>query len=103
MSTDNTGVSTYTTGVSTYNRHRLSERAGIKGKALQWFSSYIKGRKQSVHIGKSSSEPHPFEFGVPQGSPLGPYLFTIYLLHLGDIDRKQGVGFQLYADDNQYY
>ncbi len=50
--------------------HRHSERAGIKGKALQWFLSYIKGRKQSVHIGKSSADPHPLEFGVPQGSPL---------------------------------
>ncbi len=37
--------------------HCLSERAGIKGKALQWFLSYIKGRKQSVHIGKSSLDP----------------------------------------------
>ncbi len=83
--------------------HRLSERAGIKGKALQWFSSYIKGRKQSVHIGKSSSDPHLLEFEVPQVSPLEPYLFTIYLLPLGDINRKRGVGFQLYADDDQYY
>ena len=83
--------------------NRLSVRFGIKGTALQWFTSYLSNRTQSVKIERKYSSPQPLKFGIPQGSVMGPILFTMYTSPLGDIIARHGVKYHLYADDTQLY
>ena len=82
---------------------RLENEIGIKGKVLNWFKSYITGRKQSIAINGVTSTPWELLFGVPQGSVLGPILFIIYMGPLGKILSSLGVGYHFYADDSQIY
>jgi len=44
-----------------------------------WFHSYLVGRSQRVRINDAISDALPLKYGVPQGSILGPVLFTIYV------------------------
>ena len=83
--------------------HILESSFGIQGNVLAWFQSYLTGRTQTVHIKKCTSEPHELKYGVPQGSVLGPILFTIYTTPLGKLIRRHGLTFHLYADDTQLY
>ncbi len=84
--------------------NRLSTMFGINGTALDWFESYLKGRQQSVIIdGARSDPPQILNWGVPQGSVLGPLLFTAYTSPLSDIANRHEINIHLYADDTQSY
>ena len=59
-------------------KDRLSDWYGISGQAQIWFSSYLQNRHQSVKIKDTFSDKVTLSYGVPQGSVLGPALFTLY-------------------------
>ena len=60
----------------------LSTWYGIDGIALDWFVSYLSDRKQKVKLMDCLSSAAEVACGVPQGSVLGPLLFTLYTLKL---------------------
>ena len=82
---------------------RLEYTFGIQGKALSWFASYLSGRTQRIMINESKSKPFSLECGVPQGSCLGPLLFTLYTSELFEIIKYYLPMIYCYADDSQVY
>jgi hypothetical protein len=82
---------------------RLSLNFGISSSALALLTSYLSDRTQSVHIGNLSSHPSAVHTGVPQGSVLGPLLFTLHTSPLSYLLRDSGIPHHMYADDTQLY
>ena len=83
----------------------LESQFGITGGALSWLKSYLSDRKQRVEMDGVSSREFDLPFGVPQGSCLGPLLFTLYasgLVHEIQSNFPE-VQCHTYADDTQLY
>uniref|UniRef100_A0A3P9JI23 Reverse transcriptase domain-containing protein n=1 Tax=Oryzias latipes TaxID=8090 RepID=A0A3P9JI23_ORYLA len=74
--------------------NRLHTTVGLSGNILIWFKSYLTNRTEYVALGTAKSHTHTVTCRVPQGSVLGPSLFTIYISPLGQIIRKHNISFQ---------
>ena len=81
--------------------HAKLKAAGLCNDALSWICSYLTGRSQKVVTGTNESGWESVLNGVPQGSVLGPLLFTVLVSDLKDVIKRGR--YHMYADDTQLY
>ena len=79
----------------------ISIEIGVGDSALQWFASYLRGRRQRVVTRTSRGELYEAHRGVPQGSTLGPVLFNLSVRKLPPAASSSMV--RQYADDVALY
>ena len=81
--------------------HRLEVSFGFGGAVLDWMRSYLVGRRQYIRYNGSTSSTTVVQFGVPQGSVLGPLFFILYTAAVFHIAEELGFFIHGYADDLQ--
>ena len=77
-------------------KHKLEHSYNLKGPALQWFTSYLSGRRQRVILNGKTSDWKSVTSGVPEGSLLAPLLFSIFINELPSNIKSCCL---MYADD----
>ena len=83
---------------------RLNVHYSISELALGWFKSYLSGRTHSLKVGNTLSHPAALQYGVPQGSDLGPILFSLYTNPISSIIHSHSsINHHFYADDTPLY
>ena len=70
------------------------ELFGLDENALQWVSSYLSQRYQSVCVDGCLSPPLPVDCGVPQGSILGPLFYVLFTSEIPDLVHEHPIDVQ---------
>ena len=82
---------------------KLKCHYGIRGAALELLKSYLTDRHYRVKINNTTSDKHSLNYGVPQGSILGPVLYSLYVKEIEKIAKSYNFKIHVYADDVQLY
>ena len=77
-------------------------QAGFGGNLLNWFCSYLSGRRYRVTVLGATSEDLPVTSGVPQGSILGPAFFLLYVNDLPEVISSSSRVLMI-ADDTKIF
>ena len=75
---------------------------GICGPMHSWLTSYLSNRSQYVILNNAQSTMLSVDYGVPQGSVLGPLLFLIYINDIGNIPNLPAYP-KIFADDTNIF
>ena len=75
----------------------------ILGNVHKWMQLYLSQRSQVINIRDTRSRCVQLPCSVPQGSVLGPLLFSIYCFELSSVFKSHQLSYHIYADDTQLY
>ena len=75
------------------------KKLGIDHNLLRWIQSFLSERSISVKIKNTKSNIFTPKHGVPQGTPLSPVLFIIYVSDIPQLENAETITLSQFADD----